>query len=108
MTLTAVSQLTYAQSAFKSSLPVKPAKGVTVSGTVECDGQPVAGIKVSDGYEVTKTDKNGAYYLKSKKKNPQVFISFLPVMRHGEMTQYHNTGQISQRHRQLRNDLISV
>ncbi len=75
MTLTAVSQLTYAQSAFKSSLPVKPAKGVTVSGTVECDGQPVAGIKVSDGYEVTKTDKNGAYYLKSKKKNPQVFIS---------------------------------
>ncbi len=43
MTLTAVSQLTYAQSAFKSSLPVKPAKGVTVSGTVECDGQPVAG-----------------------------------------------------------------
>ena len=64
-----------AQSTFKSSLPVKPGKGVTVAGTVECDGKPVAGVTVSDGYEVTKTDKKGAYYLKSKKQNPQVFIT---------------------------------
>lgn len=65
----------HAQSTFKSNLPVKPAKGVTVAGTVECDGKPVAGVVVSDGYEVTKTDKKGAYYLKSKKQNPQVFIT---------------------------------
>lgn len=46
-----------AQSTFRSSLPVKPGKGVTVAGTVECDGKPVAGVVVSDGYELTKTDK---------------------------------------------------
>ncbi len=64
-----------AQSTYKSSLPVKPGKGVTVTGTVECDGKPVSGAIVSDGYELTKTDKKGAYYLKSKKQNPQVFIT---------------------------------
>ncbi len=64
-----------AQSEYKSQLPVKPGKGVTVAGTVECDGKPVAGVTVSDGYEVTKTDKKGAYYLKSKKQNPQVFMT---------------------------------
>lgn len=64
-----------AQSTYKSTLPVKPGKGVTVTGTVECDGKPVAGVIVSDGYELTRTDKKGAYYLKSKKQNPQVFIT---------------------------------
>lgn len=65
-----------AQSLWQSSLPIKkPAKGVTVAGTVECDGRPVADVIVSDGYEITKTDKKGAYYLKSKKLNPQVFIT---------------------------------
>ncbi len=64
-----------AQSTYKSTLPVKPKKGITVAGTVECDGKPVAGVVVSDGYEVTKTDKKGAYYLKSDKQNPQVFVS---------------------------------
>ena len=64
-----------AQSTYCSKLPVKPGKGVTVTGVVECDGKPVAGVKVSDGYEITKTDKKGAYYLKSKKQNPQVFIT---------------------------------
>lgn len=64
-----------AQSTFRSSLPVKPGKGVTVAGTVECEGKPVPGVVVSDGYELTKTDKKGAYYLKSKKQNPQVFIT---------------------------------
>lgn len=64
-----------AQSTYKSTLPVKPGKGVTVAGTVECHGKPVAGVVVSDGYEVTKTDKKGAYYLKSLKQNPQLFIT---------------------------------
>lgn len=64
-----------AQSTFKSTLPVKPGKGITVAGTVECDGKPVSGVVVSDGYEITKTDKKGAYYLKSAKQNPQIFIT---------------------------------
>lgn len=74
LVLTAAASTVDAQSIYKSKLPVKPAKGVTVAGTVECDGKPVAGVKVSDGYEMTRTDKKGAYYLKSKKQNPQVFI----------------------------------
>lgn len=64
----------FAQSDFKSNLPYKVKKGYTVGGIVECDGKPVAGVKVSDGYDITRTDKRGAYYLKSEKKNPQVFV----------------------------------
>lgn len=64
-----------AQSVYRSSLPVKAKKGINVSGTVECEGRPVAGVAVSDGYEIVRTDKNGAYYLKSEKRNPQLFIS---------------------------------
>lgn len=74
LVLMAAAPMAVAQSTFKSKLPVKPSKGVTVAGIVECDGKPVAGVKVSDGYEMTRTDKKGAYYLKSKKQNPQVFI----------------------------------
>lgn len=59
---------------YQSSLPIKPGKGITVAGTVDCNGNPVEGVVVSDGYEVTRTDSKGAYYLKSKKQNPQVFI----------------------------------
>lgn len=78
LALLAATPIVNAQSLYKSTLPLsvkKPAKGVTVAGTVECDSKPVAGVKVSDGYEVTKTDKKGCYYLKSKKQNPQLFIS---------------------------------
>lgn len=64
-----------AQSTWRSDLPIKPGRGVTVAGTVECDGKPLAGVTVSDGYTVTKTDRKGAYYIKSEKKNPQVFVS---------------------------------
>lgn len=62
------------QSVFKSDLPFKQKKGATVGGIVECDGKPVANVKVSDGYEITRTDKRGAYNLVSKKQNPQVFV----------------------------------
>lgn len=75
LALTIASTGAIAQSSYKSKLSVKPPKGVTVAGVVECDGKPVAGVKVSDGYNIVKTDKKGAYYLKSKKENPQVFIS---------------------------------
>ncbi|MBQ3247924.1 MAG: calcineurin-like phosphoesterase C-terminal domain-containing protein [Alistipes sp.] len=37
--------------------------GVTVLGTVTCEGEPVAGVVVSDGVNVTRTDSNGTYYL---------------------------------------------
>lgn len=35
----------------------------TVIGSVTCEGQPVAGVAVSDGVSVTVTDSEGNYYL---------------------------------------------
>ena len=49
--------------------------GKNIKGIVSCDGQPVAGVVVSDGSEVTQTDDKGIYYLASDKKNGYVFIS---------------------------------
>lgn len=49
--------------------------GMNIKGIVSCGGQPVAGVVVSDGAEVTQTDAKGFYYLNSAKKNGYVFIS---------------------------------
>lgn len=67
--------VSFAQSTYKSPLKVGNKKGATVKGVVECDGQPVKDVIVSDGFEVTKTDSKGVYYLNSAKRNGQVFIS---------------------------------
>ena len=64
-----------AQSTFTSTLKAKPAKGATVYGTVECNGQPMAGVAVSDGINIVKTDKKGVYNLVSQKRNGNVFIT---------------------------------
>ncbi len=47
----------------------------TVYGTVSCDGAPLKGVVVSDGFEVVATDDKGMYQLKSKKEHKYVFIS---------------------------------
>ncbi len=47
----------------------------TVYGIVSCNGEPVKGVVVSDGFEVVTTDDNGLYQLKSKKYHGYVFIS---------------------------------
>ena len=65
----------FAQSDFKSQLPVKNRKGATIMGVVEADGKPLQGVAVSDGYEITLTDKKGCYWLNSEKKNRNVFIT---------------------------------
>ncbi|MCC8173246.1 MAG: calcineurin-like phosphoesterase family protein [Odoribacter sp.] len=49
--------------------------GATVKGVVWCDGKGIEGVVVSDGYEVTVTDQNGAYWLNSSKTHGYVFIS---------------------------------
>jgi 3',5'-cyclic AMP phosphodiesterase CpdA len=50
--------------------------GMTVKGCVTTDnGLPVAGVAVSDGFELTVTDADGVYYLPSQKKNGYVFVS---------------------------------
>lgn len=47
----------------------------TVYGWVKCDGEPIAGAVISDGYEVVATGEDGFYQMASQKKNPYVFIS---------------------------------
>ena len=64
-----------AQSTFTSTLKAKPSKGCNLYGIVECNGTPLAGVVVSDGYSVVKTDKNGLYSLNSEKRNGTLFIS---------------------------------
>lgn len=50
--------------------------GITVNGKVLCEGNPVANVVVSDGYNVTKTDDMGIYYLRTDfQKSGFVFIS---------------------------------
>lgn len=56
-------------------VPVPDRDGMTVKGRVSCNGLGVAGVVVSDGYEVTATDEDGIYYLPSEKANGYVFIS---------------------------------
>ena len=54
---------------------VEPASGSTVYGKVSCEGTGLAGVVVSDGVEVVKTDSKGVYQMKSKKYNGYVFVS---------------------------------
>ena len=46
-----------------------------VSGTITCDGQGVAGVAVSDGYEVVRTNAYGYYAMSSSKLNGYVFYT---------------------------------
>lgn len=49
--------------------------GKNIKGVVYCNGEGIANVVVSDGYEVTTTDAEGRYYLSSLKKTGFVFIS---------------------------------
>lgn len=49
--------------------------GKNIKGVVYCNGEGIANVTVSDGYEVTITDEHGRYYLYSLKKTGFVFIS---------------------------------
>lgn len=64
-----------AQSTFVSSLPAKAKKEATIYGVVECNGSPLEGVQVSDGYSIVTTDKKGVYNLVSEKRNGNVFIT---------------------------------
>ena len=63
-----------------------------VSGRITCDGEGVAGVPVSDGYEVVVTDANGHYAMTSAKKNGYIFYTlpggYEPLIRNGFMPQF--------------------
>lgn len=73
---------------------IEPTGGNNVYGVVHCDGEGLAGVVVSDGVEVVKTDKDGVYQFKSAKKWGYVFISIpkgYEVGSEGVLPQFHAT-----------------
>ena len=40
---------------------IKSPKGTTLTGVVYCGDEPLAGVSVTDGREIVKTDNNGIY-----------------------------------------------
>lgn len=58
-----------------ANVSIPDIEGMTVKGLVYADGEGIAGVTVSDGYEVTVTNQEGVYYLPSLKKTGFVFIS---------------------------------
>ncbi|ADY53715.1 metallophosphoesterase [Pseudopedobacter saltans DSM 12145] len=59
----------------KIEMDIPDKTGMTVKGMVYATGVGLAGVIVSDGIEVTRTDENGIYYLPSKKTKDFVFVS---------------------------------
>ena len=78
-----------AKSTKRKSLP--PA-GINVLGQVTCEGKPVAGVTVSDGALMTKTDSLGRYQFASLKFYGCVFIvtpsGYEPTCRRGVLPQF--------------------
>ena len=73
--LLAVFTTATAQSTFQSALKAKAKGGANIYGVVECDGKPVQGVAVSDGYQIVLTNKKGQYAITSEKRNGNVFIT---------------------------------
>lgn len=78
--------------AFPSAAAATPPPAATVTGTVTCDGKPLAGVTVSDGVLFATTDDTGSYTLASKKFQGTVFVitpsGYEPVCRKGVLPQF--------------------
>lgn len=78
--------------AFPSAAAATPPPAATVTGTVTCDGKPLAGVTVSDGVLFATTDDTGYYALASKKFQGTVFVitpsGYEPVCRKGVLPQF--------------------
>ncbi len=57
-----------------TQLAITPNKGMNLVGRVTVDGKPRQGVVVSDGNNVTTTDKDGVYQMKTA-KTEYVFVS---------------------------------
>lgn len=77
---------------FSSATAATPPPAATVTGTVTCDGKPLAGVAVSDGVLFATTDESGNYSLASKKFQGTVFVitpsGYEPVCRKGVLPQF--------------------
>lgn len=58
---------------FDTDVPDK--EGYSVKGLVSCNGKPVVGVVVSDGVNVTQTNLEGKYWMKTDSRSDFVFLS---------------------------------
>lgn len=62
-------------------------EGMNIKGRVVCNGQGLADVVVSDGYNLVSTEPDGAFWMNSDKKEGMVFISvpsgYMPAVQKG-------------------------
>ena len=81
---------------FMSTTPAFAAKkGIT--GTVTCDGKGVAGVVVTDGINMTKTDEKGVYALPTKVKDPHCQFVHISIPSGYEVERVGNAPQFYKR-----------
>lgn len=81
---------------FVGVLPAQAAKK-SVKGTVTCDGVAVAGVVVTDGVNITKTDAQGKYALPTKVKEPQNQFVYISIPSGYEVERIGNAPQFYKR-----------
>ena len=69
----------------------------SVTGTVTCDGKGVAGVVVTDGVNMTKTDAKGAYALPTKVKDPHCQFVHISIPSGYEVERVGNAPQFYKR-----------
>ena len=69
----------------------------SVTGTVTCDGKGVAGVVVTDGVNMTKTDAKGAYALPTKVKDPHYQFVHISIPSGYEVERVGNAPQFYKR-----------
>ena len=77
-------------------LPAEAAKK-SVTGTVTCDGVGVAGVVVTDGVNMTKTDAKGKYALPTKVKDPHCQFVHISIPSGYEVERIGNAPQFYKR-----------
>ncbi|MBO5420205.1 MAG: calcineurin-like phosphoesterase C-terminal domain-containing protein [Bacteroidales bacterium] len=69
-------------------------EGYNIYGIITCEEEGVPGVVISDGVEVTVTDENGLYYMKSAEKDRIVFMSIpsgYEALSDGILPRFHKT-----------------
>ncbi|MBR5807204.1 MAG: calcineurin-like phosphoesterase C-terminal domain-containing protein [Alistipes sp.] len=79
-----------------STTPAFAAKK-SITGTVTCDGKGVAGVVVTDGINMTKTDEKGVYALPTKVKDPHCQFVHISIPSGYEVERVGNTPQFYKR-----------
>ena len=79
-----------------SILTVSAAKK-SITGTVTCEGKGVAGVVVTDGVNITKTDAKGAYALPTKVKDPHCQFVHISIPSGYEVERIGNAPQFYKR-----------